>query len=190
MMNFHESEELLGKPKLQELTGVLRSTSDLRSQEIRLRYLKSVAVGPATGQTGSIRLSFPRDRYMDLSTLRFRGKLTVTTTDGDCVLDGSDIGTSIERCKVFCGNKLLYDAEENHLMKNISSNLHVTEHDYKNFSHYKALYPQSDDKAEHKTRFAEPGYPVIGKLGPVGKLVKPHPIEILEHNFARGRLVL
>ena len=134
-------------PSMRELTGELLGSSDIRSTPYKLQYLKSVAVGPGTGQSGCIRMTCPRSKYLDLSTLRFRTELTVATTDAASTLDGSDIGTIFDRVKVYCGNRLLYDCENNALIKNWDKNLQVTEHDATSYCNYKALYPQDATKS-------------------------------------------
>ena len=56
---------MTSSPSMKELTGVMLGSSDIRSTPYKLQYLKSVAVGPGTGQSGCIRMTFPRDKYMD-----------------------------------------------------------------------------------------------------------------------------
>ena len=178
-------------PSLDQLVGSQKRTSDIRSRPFRHRYLNSTVVGPSVSN-GPIRFTLPKQNagYLDISSLRFRGRLTVTgadgvtaTTDAGARLAGHDASILFDRIRVMSGSNLVYDQEYNPLISNYMNGLlDPTESDYKNYERALADYPQDDARTSQVTTAHASKRIVIGKLGPAGSFLNQGaliPLEML-----------
>jgi hypothetical protein len=161
----------MSAPSLSELTGGSKTTSDIKSTPTRLRYYQAPAVGPGTGRNGPIRLVFPKTRYLDVSSLRFRGALNVTTTDDDARLAADTMTALIDRCKITVKNNVIYDQRQNPLISNFMTNALVTEHSYSSFSNSLRDYPQDKNKYSQVITAHTANRVVVSPLGPDGSFV-------------------
>ena len=154
------------------LTGVRKQPSDIRSTPFRLRYTKSQTVGAHSN--GPIRFTLPRRNaaFLDASSLVWRGKLNVTTTDGNARLAGHDVVILINRCRVLSSNKVIYDCDNNALISNFTNALvSVSDIEYKNYERSLSDYPQDETRQSQVDTAHTMDRLIIGKLGPKNSFV-------------------
>ena len=161
----------MNQPSLRELVGDLKNRSDLRSTPVRLRYLDNQGtVGPGVG-IKTTRHTFPRANYCDVSSLRFRGKITITSSDPNIKLASGDVSALLERVKVTLGNKEIYLQDRNDLVSTFSTNLEVTAPERDSFENYLRMYPSDETRASQESAAQTENFTIVGNLGHKGSFV-------------------
>jgi hypothetical protein len=130
-------------PSLNELVGRQKQRSDIRSVPYRQRYLNAPSVGPSVSN-GPVRFTLPKNGagYLDVSTLRWRGKLNVSTSDADARIAGHDMSVLIDRVRVLNGNKIIYDQNSSGIISNFTNALaSVSDTEYDNYERKLSDYP-------------------------------------------------
>ena len=158
-------------PSLEQLTGGVKVRSDISSRPNRLRYLQSNSVGPGVTNGKRIRFTLPRQNagYLDMSTLRMRGKLNVTTSDPSARLGGHDAVVLLDRVRCVQGSKVMYDQELNGLISNFTNaQVSVSDIEYKSYERALSDYPQDNTRLSQENTVNTPDRIVICTLGPRG----------------------
>jgi hypothetical protein len=158
-------------PNLSELVGKVKTGSDIRSVPFKLRFLQAPTVGPATN--GPVRMTLPKSGagYMDVSSLRWRGLLNVTTTDSTARLAGHDLSVLIARVRVLNGNRVIYDQEANPLISNFTTLINVDDNSYLNQERKLSDYPVEANTATRTSQVTTAHTAnrlCVSTLGPAG----------------------
>ena len=163
-------------PSLSELVGKQKVRSDIRSVPYRHRYLSAPAVGPSV-TNGPVRFTLPKSNagYLDVSTLRWRGLLNVSTVDATARVAGHDLSVLIDRVRVMNGNKVVYDQEQNSLISNFTNGLvGVCDTMYENYERKLSDYPEEKSTATRTSQITTAHTAnrlCIAPLGPEGSFV-------------------
>ena len=166
-----------------DLIGSNKPTSDVKSTFHRIQYSLSPTVGPASASTNPVRITFPKTHYLDCSSLSFRCKLNVTTSDPNARLDAHTADVLLSRVRVMQGSTLVSDQESNPLIVNQLANYGVSETEYRSFCRYQNDYPQTDDRKSQENTVNIPRE-LLGKLGPHGTLMNGNhliPLKMLKN---------
>ena len=155
-------------PSLQNLVGSQKNSSDIRSIPYKLRYLNATEIGPDVSN-GPVRFTLPRQNsgFLDLSTLRFKGLLNVTTSDPSARLAGHDASVLLNRIRVTNGSSVIFDQEFNPLLSNFCNGLvSATELDYISYCRALSDYPTLSDRSDQVLTSHTANRILVFPLGP------------------------
>jgi len=112
---------------IQELVGFAKTSSDLESRPMRIRYNESQII-----QSGQyFRLTFPRvaDDLLDLRSIKMRFTLNLLGAGADMAVDASSISCLVNRLRCLSGSQVLMDISEASTLLQLERNVETATHD-------------------------------------------------------------
>jgi hypothetical protein len=104
-------------PNLQDLTGGLKSASDLSVEQVRIRYTDAPVVQCQSGQRVLIRFPKIQGKFLNLESINFN--LTLNLTGSDTQMDAYSILSLFSRVRVLSSSNVLCDTQDIGLLSTI-----------------------------------------------------------------------
>ena len=109
---------------ISDLVGFAKSSSDLESRPMRIRYNESQTI-----QSGQYyRMTFPKvsNDLLDLRSIKMRFQMNIESGDPDTCVDASDIRCIFNRIRVLSGSQVLCDISEASLLYQLEANIETS----------------------------------------------------------------
>ena len=157
------------------LVGNTLPQSDMKSTPWRLMYTQSSIVGPSVS-SGQTRFTLPKRDYMDVSSLRWRAKLNVNTTDANARLAGKTVDILIDRVRVVQGTTVVFEQESNSLITNTLETYMVKDSESQSFEKLLSDYPTDVSRSSQVLTTHTVDREVVGHLSPHGTFLNSNTI--------------